>query len=129
MFDSVKHGLETADSLRHSFPFKARKLRQAYADAAGQGTVVWRCLAPKRAQKKSTSYSIRSTSMKRKSLIEAVSPAARDFIEAGTPKPQLCRRNPQRPKGKRDLYWFQNPKKQQLIRQKRKKYPIVGCLS
>ena len=27
--------------------------------------------------------------MKRKSLIEAVSPEARDFIEAGTPKPQF----------------------------------------
>src|SRR5262245_6786839 len=46
------------------------------------------CLEPKRAQKKSTSYSIRSSSMKRKSLIEAVSSEARDFIEAGTPKPQ-----------------------------------------
>ena len=44
---------------------------------------------PKRSQKKSTSYSTRSTSMKRKSLIEAVSPEVRDFIEAGTPKPQF----------------------------------------
>jgi hypothetical protein len=34
--------LETADSLRRPFPLIALKLRQAYADAAGQGTVVWR---------------------------------------------------------------------------------------
>jgi hypothetical protein len=36
------------------------------------------------------SYSNRSTSMKRKSLMEAVSPEARDFIEAGTPHPQFA---------------------------------------
>jgi hypothetical protein len=32
--------------------------------------------------------------MKRKSLIEAVSPEARDFIEAGTPKPQFVQAQP-----------------------------------
>src|ERR1700693_2166066 len=36
----------------------------------------------------STMYSIRSTSMKRKGLIETVPPEARDFSGAGTPKPQ-----------------------------------------
>jgi hypothetical protein len=36
----------------------------------------------------STMYSIRSTSMKRKALIETVSPEARDFSGADTPKPQ-----------------------------------------
>jgi hypothetical protein len=33
--------------------------------------------------------------MKRKSLIEAVSPEARDFIEAGTPKPQFVQAPPE----------------------------------
>jgi hypothetical protein len=33
--------------------------------------------------------------MKRKSLIEAVSPEARDFIEAGTPKPQFVQAQPE----------------------------------
>src|SRR5260370_11326076 len=79
-------------------------------------------LEPKRSQKKSTSYSTRSTSMKRKSLIEAVSPDARDFIEAGTPKPQFVQTQPEKAEGKRHLHWFQNPQKQQLIRQRRKKY-------
>ena len=54
----------------------------------------------KSAQKKSTSYTIRSTSMKRKSLIEAVSPEARDFIEAGTPKPQFVQTQPEKAEGK-----------------------------
>src|SRR5271163_1346177 len=49
----------------------------------------------KRSQKKSTNYSTRSTFMKRKSLIEAVSPEARDFIEAGTPKPQFVQAQPE----------------------------------
>src|SRR5260370_34109668 len=56
-------------------------------------------LGPKRSQKKSTSYSIRSTSMKRKSLIEAVSPEARDFIQAGTPKPQFVQTQPEKAEG------------------------------
>jgi hypothetical protein len=34
--------------------------------------------------------------MKRKSLIEAVSPEARDFIEAGTPKPQFVQPQPEK---------------------------------
>ena len=37
--------------------------------------------------------------MKRKSLIEAVSPEARDFIEAGTPKPQFVQTQPDKPEG------------------------------
>jgi len=57
------------------------------------------CPEPKRAQKKSTSYSIRSTSMKRKSLIEAVSPEARDFVDAGTPKPQFVQTQPEKAEG------------------------------
>jgi hypothetical protein len=38
--------------------------------------------------------------MKRKSLIEAVSPEARDFIEAGTPKPQFVQTQPEKAEGK-----------------------------
>src|SRR5580700_4811122 len=56
-------------------------------------------LEPKRSQKKSTNYSTRSTFMKRKSLIEAVSPEARDFIEAGTPKPQFVQTQPEKVEG------------------------------
>jgi hypothetical protein len=38
--------------------------------------------------------------MKRESLIEAVSSEARDFIEAGTPKPQFVQTPPERTEGK-----------------------------
>jgi hypothetical protein len=38
--------------------------------------------------------------MKRQSLIEAVSPETRDFIEAGTPKPQFVRTQPEKAEGK-----------------------------
>jgi hypothetical protein len=37
--------------------------------------------------------------MKRKSLIEAVSPEGRDFIEAGTPKPQFVQTQPEKAQG------------------------------
>jgi hypothetical protein len=37
--------------------------------------------------------------MKRKSLIEAVSPEARDFIEAGNPKAQFVQAQPERAEG------------------------------
>jgi hypothetical protein len=37
--------------------------------------------------------------MKRKSLIEAVSPEARDFIEAGTRKPQFAQTQPEKAEG------------------------------
>ena len=38
--------------------------------------------------------------MKRKSLIEAMSQEARDFIEAGTPKPQFVQTQPEKAEGK-----------------------------
>ena len=38
--------------------------------------------------------------MKKKSLIEAVSPETRDFIEAGTPKPQFVQTQPEKAEGK-----------------------------
>jgi hypothetical protein len=34
--------------------------------------------------------------MKREALIEAVSPEARDFIDAGTPKPQFVQTQPEK---------------------------------
>jgi hypothetical protein len=37
--------------------------------------------------------------MKRKSLTEAVSPEARDFIQAGTPKPQFVQPQPEKMEG------------------------------
>ena len=37
--------------------------------------------------------------MKRKSLIEVVSPEALDFIEAGAPKPQFVQRQPEKGEG------------------------------
>jgi hypothetical protein len=37
--------------------------------------------------------------MKRKSLTEAVSPEARDFIQAGTPKPQFAQTQPEKMEG------------------------------
>src|ERR1700676_5193385 len=45
-------------------------------------------------------YTVRSTSMKRKSLIEAVSPEARDFTGAGTPNPQSVLTQPEKADGK-----------------------------
>ena len=57
-------------------------------------------LEPTGAHKKSTMYTVRSTSMKRKSLIEAVSPEARDFTGAGTPKPQSVLTQPEKADGK-----------------------------
>lgn len=38
--------------------------------------------------------------MKRKSLIEAVSPEGREFIEAGSPKPQFVQTQPEKAEGK-----------------------------
>jgi hypothetical protein len=58
------------------------------------------CLEPTGAPKKSTMYTVRSTSMKRKSLIEAASPEARDFTGAGTPKPQPVLTQPEKADGK-----------------------------
>src|SRR5262249_29678848 len=55
-----------------SLPFIALKLRRRMPMRRAKGSWFGGCLEPKRAQKKSTSYSIRSSSMKRKSLIEAV---------------------------------------------------------
>jgi hypothetical protein len=81
------------------------------------------CLEPKRAQKKSTSYSIRSTSMKRKSLIEAVSPEARDFIEAGTPKPQFVQTEPEKAEGEASPALVPEPPKTTIEPAEKKEIP------
>jgi len=81
------------------------------------------CLEPKSAQKKSMNYSIRSTSMKRKSLIEAVSPEARDFIEAGTPKPQFVRTQPEKAEGKASPALVPEPPKTAIDSAEKKEIP------
>jgi hypothetical protein len=49
--------------------------------------------------------------MKRKSLIEAVSPEARDFIEAGTPKPQFVQTQPEKAEGEASAALVPEPPK------------------
>ena len=49
--------------------------------------------------------------MKRKSLIEAVPPEARDFIEAGTPKPQFVQTQPEKAEGKASPALVPGPRK------------------
>jgi hypothetical protein len=66
-------------------------------------------------------YTVRSTSMKRKSLIEAVSPEARDFTGAGTPKPQSVLTQPEKADGKASPALVPETQKQRFIRQKREK--------
>ena len=63
--------------------------------------------------------------MKRKSLIEAVSPEVRDFIEAGTPKPQFVQTQPERAEGEASPALLPEPpktvndpaEKKQILRQ------------
>jgi len=59
--------------------------------------------------------------MKRKSLIEAVSPEARDFTGAGTPKPQSVLTQPEKADGKASPALVPETQKQRFIRQKREK--------
>ena len=74
-------------------------------------------------QKKSTSCSIRSTSMKRKSLIEAVSAGAREFIEAGTPKPQFVQKQPEKAEGKASPALVPEPPKAAMDPAEKKEIP------
>jgi hypothetical protein len=64
--------------------------------------------------------------MKRKSLIEAVSPAARDFIEAGTPKPQFVQAKPEEMEGEESSAALvaEPPVKTVIASQKRQKSPF-----
>jgi hypothetical protein len=81
------------------------------------------CLEPKSAQKNSTSYSLRSTSMKRNLLIEAVSPEARDSIEAGTPKPQFVQTQPEKAEGKASPALVPGPRKAAIDPAEKKEIP------
>jgi hypothetical protein len=81
-------------------------------------------LEAKRSQKKSTSYSIKSTNMKRKSLIEAVSPEVRDFIEAGTPKPQFVQTQPEKGEGEASPAVIPEPGKTVIDPAEKKQIPV-----
>ena len=81
------------------------------------------CLQPKSAQKKSMNCSIRSTSMQRKSLIEAVSPEARNCIEAGTPKPQFVLTQPEKAEGKASPGLVPAPRKAAIDPAEKKEIP------
>jgi hypothetical protein len=61
--------------------------------------------------------------MKRKSLIEAVSPEARDFIEAGTPKPQFLQAQPEE-EGKESTALVPEPAKTVIASLEKKEIPI-----
>jgi hypothetical protein len=61
--------------------------------------------------------------MKRKSLIEAVSPEARDFIEAGTPKPQFLQAQPEE-EGEESTALVPEPAKTVIASVEKKEIPI-----
>ena len=61
--------------------------------------------------------------MKRKSLIEAVSPEARDFIEAGTPKPQFVQTQPEKTEGKASPALVPGPHKAAIDPAEKKEIP------
>jgi hypothetical protein len=61
--------------------------------------------------------------MKRKSLIEAVSPEARDFIEAGTPKPQFVQTQPERAEGEASPALLPEPPKTVIDPAEKKQIP------
>ena len=61
--------------------------------------------------------------MKRKSLIEAVSPEARDFIEAGTPKPQFVQTQPEKAEGKASPALVPEPPKTAIDPAEKKEIP------
>ena len=62
--------------------------------------------------------------MKRKSLIEAVSPEARDFIEAGTPKPQFVQTQPERAEGEASPVLLPEPPKTVIDPAEKKQIPV-----
>jgi hypothetical protein len=61
--------------------------------------------------------------MKRESLIEAVSSAARDFIEAGTPKPQFVQTQPEKVEGKASPALVPEPPKAAIDPAEKKEIP------
>ena len=62
--------------------------------------------------------------MKRKSLIEAVSPEARDFIQAGTPKPQFVQTQPEKAEGEASLAVVPEPPKTAIDPAEKKQIPV-----
>jgi hypothetical protein len=61
--------------------------------------------------------------MKRKSLIEAVSPEARDFIEADTPKPQFVQTQPEKAEGEASPALVPEPPKTAIDPAEKKEMP------
>jgi len=61
--------------------------------------------------------------MKRKSLIEAVSPEARHLIEAGTPKPQFVQTQPEKAEGKASPALVPEPPKTAIDPAEKKEIP------
>jgi hypothetical protein len=62
--------------------------------------------------------------MKRKSLIEAVSPEARDFIQAGTPKPQFVQAQPEEEGGEESPVLVPETAKTVITPVERKEIPM-----
>jgi hypothetical protein len=65
--------------------------------------------------------------MKRKSLIEAVSPEARDFIEAGTPKPQFVQAQPEKAEGEESTALVPEPAKTVIASVEKKEMPVPSA--
>ena len=63
--------------------------------------------------------------MKRNLLIEAVSPEARDFIEAGTPKPQFVQTQPEKAEGKASPALVAGPRKAAIAPAEKKEIPAL----
>ena len=61
--------------------------------------------------------------MKRESLIEAVSSEARDFIDAGTPKPQFVQTQPEKAEGKASPALVPGPRKAAIDPAEKKEIP------
>ena len=61
--------------------------------------------------------------MKRESLIEPVSSEARDFIDAGTPKPQFVQTQPEKAEGKASPALVPGPRKAAIDPAEKKEIP------
>jgi hypothetical protein len=66
--------------------------------------------------------------MQRKSLIGAVAPEARDFIEAGTPKPQFVQTQPEKAEGKVSPALVPEPPKTAIDPAEKKEIPASASV-
>jgi len=66
--------------------------------------------------------------MKRESLIEAVSSEARDFIDAGTAKPQFVQTQPEKAEGKASPALVPEPPKTAIDSAEKKEIPAIPVL-